>query len=186
MRVTVYAGSSAGRDEVYAREAAAFARELAEAGHEIVYGGGSVGLMGVVADSAMAAGGRVTGVIPRSLHDAEVAHLGLTELHVVDTMHERKDLMARLGDCFVALPGGLGTVEELFEVWAWLILGHHGKPVTVLNTDGYWDGLLDTVGGIARAGFMRPEESASLVPVRKAGDLLALCDSWRPPPPRWA
>ncbi|MFF3878144.1 TIGR00730 family Rossman fold protein [Streptomyces sp. NPDC001978] len=186
MRVTVYAGSSPGVSSVYAEEAAAFARELAEGGHEIVYGGGSRGLMGVLADAALVAGGRVTGVIPRSLYEAEVAHLGLSELHVVDTMHERKDLMARLGDCFVALPGGLGTVEELFEVWAWLILGHHGKPVTVLNTDGYWDGLLDLVGGIACAGFMRPDESASLVPLAKAADLFALCAAWQPPPPRWA
>ncbi|MDH6135820.1 uncharacterized protein (TIGR00730 family) [Kitasatospora sp. MAA4] len=185
MRVTVYAGSSAGHQPAFAQETAVFARELAGAGVEIVYGGGSVGLMGVLADSALAAGGKVTGVIPQSLVDAEVAHLALTELRVVDSMHERKDTMAQLADCFVALPGGLGTVEELFEVWAWLILGHHAKPVMLLNIDGYWDRLLDLVDGIARAGFMKPEECASLVPVANAAELFDVVASWQPPAPRW-
>ncbi|MFC1411266.1 TIGR00730 family Rossman fold protein [Streptacidiphilus sp. N1-12] len=186
LAVTVYAGSSLGNDPRFAKETELFARDLVAAGAEIVYGGGSVGLMGVLADTVLAAGGRVTGVIPQSLVDAEVAHLSLTELKVVGSMHERKNEMARLADCFVALPGGLGTVEELFEAWAWLILGHHGKPVALLNTAGYWDPLLTAVQAMARAGFIGAEEATSLVAVDSAEELLRLVDSWTPPAPRWA
>ncbi|MCA6090674.1 TIGR00730 family Rossman fold protein [Streptomyces sp. SCA3-4] len=185
MRVTIYAGSSSGNRPAFAHEAAAFARGLARAGADIVYGGGSVGLMGVVADAALAAGGKVIGVIPTSLADAEVAHTSLTELHVVDTMQERKQLMETLGDCFVAMPGGVGTLEETFEVWAALILGHHGKPVTLLNTENYWSRLLSLATKAAHYGFMSPGESTSLLPVRDADELLALMDDWTPPPPRW-
>ncbi|MBB4891574.1 hypothetical protein FHS39_000574 [Streptomyces olivoverticillatus] len=185
MRVTIYAGSSSGNRPAFAHEAAAFARQLARSGADIVYGGGSVGLMGVVADAALEAGGKVIGVIPTSLADAEVAHTSLTELHVVDTMQERKQLMESLGDCFVAMPGGVGTLEETFEVWAALVLGHHSKPVTVLNTENYWSRLLSLAAKAAHYGFMTPLESASLVPVQDAGELLALMDTWTPPRPRW-
>ncbi|MEU5580042.1 TIGR00730 family Rossman fold protein [Streptomyces huasconensis] len=185
MRVTIYAGSAPGNRPAFVQEAAAFARGLAERGIEIVYGGGSVGLMGVVADAALAAGGRVTGVIPTSLAAAEVAHPSLTELHIVDTMQERKSLMAALGDCYVALPGGVGTLEELFEVWAELILGHHRKPLAVLNTDNYWSRLLSLVAKAGHYGFMSPEESDSLVAVSDVDGLLALTQHWVPPAPRW-
>ncbi|MGW1055227.1 LOG family protein [Streptomyces sp. NPDC001118] len=185
MRVTVYAGSSSGNRPVFAQEAARFAAELAQAGAEIVYGGGSVGLMGIIADAALAHGGKVTGIIPVSLAQAEVAHTSLTELRVVETMQERKNLMAQLGDCFVAVPGGVGTLEELFEVWAALILGHHSKPVMVLNTDNYWSRLLSLVIKTGHYGFMSEEETASLLPITDAADLLATMASWSPPPPRW-
>ncbi|POX41483.1 TIGR00730 family Rossman fold protein [Streptomyces sp. Ru73] len=184
-KVTVYAGSAPGNRPVFLEEARRFARQVAEAGWEIVYGGGAVGLMGAVADAALAAGGRVTGVIPQSLVNAEVAHPGLTELHVVDSMHERKQLMADLGDCFVALPGGVGTVEEIVEVWAWLVLGHHGKPITLVNTDGYWNRLFGMARGMAVNGFLSPEELAAFTLIRDAQDLFDVCASWQPPPPRW-
>jgi len=185
MQVTVYAGSAKGNSEVYARAAEEFAGELAQAGVGIVYGGGSVGLMGVVADAALREGGRVTGVIPQSLAAAEIAHPSLTSLHVVGSMSERKELLANFGDCYVALPGGLGTLEEIFEVWASLILGHHRKPVMLLNVDGYWDSLLSTVGQVAQAGFMRLDESESLIAITSAGELFEVLATWEPPPPRW-
>ncbi|MET8880423.1 TIGR00730 family Rossman fold protein [Streptomyces rubiginosohelvolus] len=185
MRITVYAGSALGNRAVYREAAEGFARDLATAGHEIVYGGGAVGLMGVVADAALAAGGRVTGVIPRSLVDAEVAHPGLTDLRVVDTMHERKQLMADLGECFVAMPGGVGTIEEILEVWAWLVLGHHDKPVVLLNTDGYWDRLVRMTNRMSVSGFLRPEEAGTLASVADAAELFETIQQWKAPPPRW-
>lgn len=186
MRVTLYAGSAAGDSAVYAKESAAFVGEIVNAGCDIVYGGGSVGLMGLLADVAVAAGGKVTGVIPQSLVDAELAHQKLTELHVVPTMHERKNMMADLGECFVALPGGLGTLEELFEVWAALILGHHRKPIMVLNVDGYWDPLLDMVKRMADTGFLRPGEDASLISLTSATEFFHAVREWAPPAPRWS
>ncbi len=185
MRITVYAGSALGNRPVYREAAEEFTRDAVRAGHEIVYGGGAVGLMGVVADTALVAGGRVTGVMPKSLVDAEVAHRGLTALHVVDSMHERKQLMADLGDCFVALPGGVGTVEEILEVWAWLVLGHHTKPVTLLNVDGYWDRLVRMSQRMSSSGFLRPEEEGSLLPVSNSAEFFSAIDQWKAPPPRW-
>ncbi|MGF1428894.1 TIGR00730 family Rossman fold protein [Kitasatospora sp. LaBMicrA B282] len=185
MRVTVYAGSALGNRAAYREAAALFAKELVAAGHEIVYGGGAAGLMGVVADAALAAGGRVTGVIPQHLVEAEVAHRGLTRLHVVDTMHQRKQLMADLADAFVALPGGVGTVEEIFEVWAWLVLGRHTRPLALLNTEGYWDRLLRMNCRMAASGFLRKEEVGSLPAVADATEFLELVRLWEPPPPRW-
>ncbi|MER7395375.1 TIGR00730 family Rossman fold protein [Streptomyces sp. NPDC000151] len=186
MRVTLYAGSSSGSRPAFAEEAGRFAAGLARQGCEIVYGGGSVGLMGVIADAALAHGGKVTGVIPQSLVDAEVAHTSLTDLRVVDTMQERKALMAELGDCFVALPGGVGTLEELFEVWAGLVLGHHRKPLMLLDTEGYWNRLVSLALKAANHGFMSAEESRSLVPIRTAEDFFAAVREWTPPRPRWS
>lgn len=185
MKVTIYAGSALGNKPVFEREARRFASELARSGCEIVYGGGAVGLMGAVADAALEAGGKVTGVMPQSLVHAEIAHRGLTELHVVESMHERKQLMADRGDCFVALPGGVGTVEEIVEVWAWLVLGHHDKPITLLNVDGYWDRLLGAARRMAVNGFLRPEELDGFLPVLDSADLLGVCRDWQAPPPRW-
>ncbi|MFI0826039.1 TIGR00730 family Rossman fold protein [Streptomyces roseolus] len=185
MRVTVYAGSALGNRAVYEETAALFAKELVAAGHEIVYGGGAAGLMGVVADSALAAGGRVTGVIPRHLVEAEVAHQGLTELHIVDTMHQRKQKMADLADAFVALPGGVGTVEEILEVWAWLILGRHGKPMALLNVEGYWDRMHRMINRMSSSGFLREQEVGTLASVGDAAGFLELVRDWEPPPPRW-
>ncbi|GLW89650.1 TIGR00730 family Rossman fold protein [Actinokineospora globicatena] len=185
MRVTVYAGSAPGDSPVFADEVGRFVAELAGRGTEFVYGGGSTGLMGVVADRALAEGGKVIGVIPRELVDAEIAHPGLTELHVVPTMHERKQLLAELGDAIVAVPGGVGTLEELFEVWAALILGHHRKPLVLLNIDGYWDPLVDVVVRMAGRGFLREAERGSLVSVTDAAGFEEAVRAWTPPPPRW-
>src|SRR4051812_49148308 len=142
MRVCVFCGSNPGARPEYAAAARAVGRALAERGRGLVYGGGNVGLMGVCADAALAAGGEVIGVIPDALQTAEVAHGGLTRLHVVRTMHERKALMADLSDAFAALPGGFGTLDELFEILTWAQLGIHAKPVAILNVAGFFDPLL--------------------------------------------
>ncbi len=134
--VCVYCGSSPGRREDYVEAARAFARELVTRGMGLVYGGASVGIMGAVADAVLAEGGRVTGVIPQALQEKELAHPGLTELHVTDSMHQRKTRMAELADGFVAMPGGVGTLEELFEIWTWAQLGWHHKPCALLNVAG--------------------------------------------------
>ena len=162
MRVAVFTGSHAGPAS-HRAAAAAFATQLAEAGVGIVYGGGKVGLMGVVADAALAAGGEVIGVIPQSLVAREIAHAGLTALHVVDTMHERKARMAALADAFVALPGGVGTLEELFEVWTWGQLGLHAKPCGLLDVAGYYRPLLAFVDQGVAEGFIRPAQRRTRV-----------------------
>ena len=154
--VTVYCGSNPGADPAYAEAARALARLLASSDIRIVYGGGHVGLMGVLADTAMAAGGEVVGVIPQALIDREIGHRGLNDLRVVSSMHERKALMAELGDAFIALPGGIGTLEELIEVYTWSQLGMHRKPLGVLNVNGYYDALATFLDG-GRARFMRPQ-----------------------------
>ena len=140
--VCVYCGSSPGARPVYAAAAQAFGTALARAGLTLVYGGGRVGLMGLIADTVLAAGGRAIGVIPELLVEREVGHTGLTELHVVPDMHQRKKLMADLADAFVALPGGAGTLEEFFEVFTWTQLGYHRKPVGLLDVDGFYDPLM--------------------------------------------
>lgn len=185
-RVTVYAGSSLGTRPTFAEQTETFVRDLVRAGAEIVYGGARRGLMGVVADTALAAGGAVTGVIPSSLVDAEISHTSLTRLHVVNSMSERKELMVRLGDCFVALPGGVGTAEELFEVWSGLILGHLLRPVAVLNIDGYWDPLLSLGSAMTLAGFLSRGECRSLLALTSAADLLSVLEVWKPPPARYS
>jgi len=154
-RVCVFCGSSAGTRPVYAEAARAMGRLLAERGIGLVYGGGRVGLMGEVADAVLAAGGEVTGVIPRGLMEREVGHRGLTTLHVTGTMHERKALMVDLSDGFVALPGGYGTLDELCEALTWSQLGIHARPCGVLNVDGYFDALLALFDHAVREGFVR-------------------------------
>jgi len=153
-RICVFCGAAAGRDPVHAAVAASLGRELAARSIEVVTGGGKVGLMGVVADAALEAGGRVTGIIPRFLEEREVAHRGLTALHVVETLHERKALMHQLSDGFVALPGGFGTLDELSESVTWAQLGLHAKPIGLLNVDGYFDGLVAFVAAAAGQGFV--------------------------------
>lgn len=152
--VCVYCGSSAGADPVYVEAARALGALLAERGLGLVYGGARVGLMGAVADAALAAGGSVVGVIPASLQSRELAHGGLTELVVVDSMHERKAIMAERSDAFLALPGGLGTLEELFEVLTWAQLGIHAKPCGVLDVAGYWSPLLAFLDRAVALGFV--------------------------------
>jgi uncharacterized protein (TIGR00730 family) len=174
MRVAVFCGSSAGRESRYAAAAAAFGRGLAEAGVGVVYGGASVGLMGVLADAALAAGGEVIGVIPGGLFAAEVPHQGLTRLQVVATMHERKAVMADLADGFAALPGGLGTLDELFEVLTWRQLGLHAKPVALVDVGGFWDQLAGMLDGLTAAGFVPAATRGCLARVADAGEFLRL------------
>ena len=153
--VAVYCGSRAGTLPQYAAMAEATGSWIGRHGGQLVYGGGKSGLMGVVADATLRAGGRVVGVIPTALVAREWAHQDCTELHVVDTMHERKRMMAERADAFLALPGGIGTLEELFEVWTWRQLGYHDKPVGLLNVDGYYDALLAFLATSVRQGFMQ-------------------------------
>lgn len=154
MRMCVFCGSSAGRVR-HVEVATEVGRALAERGIELVYGGGRVGTMGAVADGALTAGGSVIGVIPQRLVQWEIAHDGLTELHVVDTMHQRKALMADLSDAFVALPGGAGTLDELFEIWTWAQLGLHAKPIGLLNVDGFYDHLIAMIDHMVAEGFLK-------------------------------
>ena len=155
-RICVFCGSNAGARSEYAEAARALATVLAERKLGIVYGGGNVGLMGVLADAALARGGEVIGVIPQKLVDKEVAHHGVTELLVVETMHERKALMNDLSDAFLALPGGFGTLDEFFEVLTWAQLGFHGKPCALLNVAGYYDGMLAMLDHAVTERFLRP------------------------------
>ena len=152
--VCVFCGSRGGADPVFAGVAAEVGRWIGQRAGQLVYGGGNNGLMGVLADATLAAGGRVVGVIPRALVEQEWAKLDCTELHVVDNMHERKRMMAERADAFVALPGGIGTLEEFFEVWTWRQLGYHDKPVGLLNTQGYYDALLAFLRSNVQHGFM--------------------------------
>jgi len=154
----VYCGARPGQDPAHAALAAEVGRWIGERGGQLVYGGGRNGLMGIVAESTRAAGGRVVGVIPTALVEREWAHQGCDELHVVETMHERKRLMMTRADAFVALPGGIGTFEELFEVWAWRQLGYHDKPIGILGQRGYYDGLMHFMGQVVQAGFLSPAQ----------------------------
>jgi uncharacterized protein (TIGR00730 family) len=156
-RVCVFCGSSRGTDPAYAEAAEAMAAELVRRGIGVVYGGGSVGLMGVVADTALAAGGEVIGVIPRFLHRREIMHEGVTDLRVVDSMHDRKALMAELSDGFVVLPGGIGTLEEAFEALTWTQLGIQDKPVGLLDVGGFWDPIRELLDRAVEAGFLRAD-----------------------------
>jgi uncharacterized protein (TIGR00730 family) len=172
---------------VYVDAARAMATALLDRGLGLVYGGGSVGLMGTVADAVLAGGGEVIGVLPRGLARKEYAHDGLTELHLVGSMHERKALMASLADGFVALPGGLGTLEEILEILTWAQLGIHRKPVGLVDVGGYWAGLVALLRHGVEEGFIRPEYRALLLVEPAPGALLDRFAAWRPPvaPPVW-
>ncbi len=156
-RICVFCGSKRGNRPLYVELAGRLGRGLAGRGHDLVYGGGATGLMGVVADAVLEAGGEAIGVIPRSMATREVAHPGLTRMHVVATMHERKALMAELAGAFIALPGGYGTFEELMEMITWAQLGIHRKPVGLLNADGYFDPLVEMFDRAVQEGFVRPK-----------------------------
>ena len=181
-RVCVFAGSAPGHRPDYAEAARQLALELGRRRVGLVYGGGSIGLMGVLADTALGAGVEVIGVIPRAIASKELAHAGLTELRLVATMHERKATMASLVDGFVALPGGLGTFEETLEMLTWSQLGVHTKPVGVLNAGGYYDGLLRWLSHAASEGFLRRESLALLLFGDTPSELLDALAAWRPPP----
>ena len=171
-RVLVFCGSSPGRLPEYGKCATELGRVLAERGLELVYGGARVGLMGAMADSALAAGGTVIGVIPSRLVQHEIAHAGVTKLHVVETMHERKSLMAELSDAVIALPGGSGTLDELFELFTWKQLGLHRKPIGLLDVAGYWRPMLAFLEHAVNERFLREEYLQSLLVARSADALL--------------
>jgi len=174
-RLCVFCGSSSGARPLYAEAAAQLGRELAKSKIAVVFGGGRVGLMGILADSVLSAGGQAIGVMPRALVEKEIAHTSLTELHVVESMHQRKALMADLADAFLLLPGGFGSWEEFFEVVTWLQLGIHSKPCAVLNVAGYYDMLLSLTSHALKEGFLRSAHKEMLIveedPVRLLGRL---------------
>jgi uncharacterized protein (TIGR00730 family) len=171
--VAVYCGSRFGDSPAFADAARSLGQLIGNMGATLVYGGGRVGLMGAVADAVMTAGGRVVGVIPQALMDREVGHSGLTELHVVQTMHERKQLMAERADAFISLPGGIGTLEELYEVWSWQQLGYHDKPVALLNVAGYYDALLEFHRAMHERGFVSDAQLSALMVDSDPARLLA-------------
>lgn len=184
--VCVFCGASTGVNPAYREAAIALGQAIAERGLTLVYGGGAVGLMGIVADAAMAAGGEVIGIIPEALKNAEIGHTGLTRLEVVDGMHARKARMAELSDAFVALPGGLGTLEELFEVWTWGQLGYHAKPLGLLDVNGFYSKLGSFLDHVVEEGFVRPQHRAMLQLADSPAELLDAMDSFEAPVlPKW-
>ncbi|MEJ2603799.1 MAG: TIGR00730 family Rossman fold protein [Gammaproteobacteria bacterium] len=178
--VCVFAGSNAGARDDYARAARSLGGEVARRGWRLVYGGGKVGLMGLLADATIEAGGEVIGVIPEALMRKEVGHGALSDLRVVRTMHERKAMMSDLSDAVVALPGGLGTLEELFEILTWAQLGIHSKPCGVLNAGGYYDDLLDFLDRTVEEGFVRAEHRDMILSAAEAGPLLDAMTAYSP------
>lgn len=181
MRLCVFCGSNAGRDPVYVATARVLGEAMAANGIGLVYGGASVGLMGAVADAVLAKGGDVTGVMPQALVDKEIAHRGLSDLRVVGSMHERKALMAELADGFIALPGGLGTFEELFEVWTWAQLGYHRKPCALLNAGGFYDKLAEFLDDVVERGFVKPIHRAMLIVESDPAALIQAIRAYEPP-----
>ncbi len=184
-RVCVFCGASAGVDARYVAAARAVGEGLARRGIGLVYGGGRVGLMGAVAEAALSAGGEVIGVIPQGLVDRELAHPGLSELLVVDTLHERKAAMAERADAFIALPGGLGTLEELAEVVSWAQLELHAKPIGLLDVGDYWDLLLAWLDMAVAEGFVAPAHRRLVARAASLDALLDIFTAWTPPPGRW-
>ena len=180
-RLCVFCGANPGLDPVYRDAARDLGATLAREGIGLVFGGGSVGLMGTVADAALAAGGEVIGVIPQALVARELAHRGLSDLRIVGSMHERKALMAELSDGFIALPGGVGTLEELFEVWTWAHLGLHGKPCALLDVAGFYSGLGRFLDHVGREGFLRSGVREMLLLEREPVALLAALRRYRAP-----
>lgn len=178
--ICVYCGSSAGNSEIYTEEAKALGELLAAKQISLVYGGASVGLMGVIADTVLAAGGKAIGIIPESLVAHEVAHPNLTELKVVDSMHARKAMMAELSDGFIAMPGGLGTLEELFEILTWGQLGFHQKPCAILNVNGYYDKLLDYLEHSVAEQFLKPKHRSLLLSANNAQSVLEVMFAYKP------
>ncbi|WP_416422172.1 TIGR00730 family Rossman fold protein [Pseudomonas sp. App30] len=184
--VCVFCGASSGNNPVYREAAITLGRALAARKLTLVYGGGAVGLMGIVADAVLEAGGEVIGIIPHSLNDLEIGHKGLTRLEVVDGMHARKARMAELADAFIALPGGLGTLEELFEVWTWGQLGYHGKPLGLLEVNGFYSKLTGFLDHLVEENFVREQHRAMLQVNDSANDLLDALDAWQPTVlPKW-
>jgi uncharacterized protein (TIGR00730 family) len=180
-RVAVYAGSAPGASPAYAEASRAVVTEVVRRGAGVVYGGGSLGLMGVLADAAIEAGGEVTGVIPRFLDEREVGHHGVTDLRVVDTMHERKMLMADLADAFLVLPGGIGTLEEVVEMLSWSQLGLHRKPIGLLDVDGFWAPLVGLLDHMTTEKFVGLDHRRLLLSCEDPLALLDAMEAWEPP-----
>jgi uncharacterized protein (TIGR00730 family) len=180
-RVCIFCGSRKGRRLAYEEAAKRMGTVLAKRGIGVVYGGGSVGLMGVIADSVISEGGEIIGVIPKALVAREVVHTGLTDLHIVGSMHERKALMSRLSDAFIALPGGFGTLEEFCEVLTWAQLGLHKKPCGILNVEGFYDPLLLLFNRAVEEGFVSPEHRMLVLVETEPERLLELLETYTPP-----
>ncbi|MCU4182250.1 TIGR00730 family Rossman fold protein [Bosea sp. BH3] len=178
--ICVFCGSNPGNDAVYAAGARAMGAEIAKRGLTLVYGGGAVGLMGIVANAALDAGGEVHGVIPKALREKEIGHIGLTRLEVVDTMHTRKARMAELSDGFIAMPGGIGTFEELFEIWTWGQLGIHAKPLALLNVAGFYDPLAVFLDRTTEEGFLKPNHRAMVMTDTEPATLLDRMQAYVP------
>ena len=183
--IAIFCGSALGTDPIYLKTAELVGQTLAKHQITLVYGGGRSGLMGMVADSALQAGGKVVGVIPKQLVDRELAHPHLTELHIVDDMHERKTKMSELSDGFIAIPGGAGTLEEIFEQWTWAQLGIHLKPCAFLNVDGFYDDLLKFIQLTADKGFTHQRFTSSLIASENIEEILAQFETYVPPQPKW-
>jgi uncharacterized protein (TIGR00730 family) len=175
-RLAVYCGSASGSQPVFAEATRATAQAMVARGVDLVYGGGRLGCMGIIADSVLAAGGRVYGVIPKALVQLEVAHSGVTELRTVETMHERKAEMTELADAFLALPGGIGTLDELFEAWSWNALGYHKKPFCLLNVDGFWNGMIAFIDHATDSGFLSAQRRSQLLVASTPEQALELLD----------
>ena len=183
--ICIFCYSSLGSDPIFQQIAQLTGQTIAKQGKTLVYGGGRSGLMGVVADSALQAGGQVIGVIPRALVDRELAHPGLTRLYVVENMHERKTKMADLSDGFIALPGGAGTLEEIFEQWTWSQLGIHQKPCAFLNVDGFYDGFIQMIQGSVERGFSQERFVDKLIVAEQIEDILTAFSNYQPATPKW-
>jgi len=185
MKIAVFCGSSSGNNIEYTNATKELGKFFVENNIEVVYGGGNVGLMGVIADSVMENGGKVYGVIPEKLQEKELAHKGITELHIVSNMHERKAMMADMADAFVVLPGGAGTLEEIFEVWTWAQLGFHNKPCAFLNVNGFYDKLFEMIEGMCDAKFLKQEYLDMLIQTDKQEELLKAIKEYVPPKDKW-
>ena len=175
-QLAVYCGSAPGSDPAFAEATRATAAAMVRERIQLVYGGGRLGLMGLIADSVLELGGEVYGVIPQALVDIEVAHPSITELYIVETMHERKAKMTELADAFLALPGGVGTLDEFFEAWSWNALGYHKKPFCLLNVKGYWDGLIEFIDHATESGFMSAARRKQLLVADTPEHALELLD----------
>lgn len=179
--ICVYCGSSSGKNSAYVSAALGLAEALVLRRIRLVYGGAGIGLMGAVADRVLELGGQAVGIIPKALAHKEVAHPNLTELHITQSMHERKTMMAELSDGFIALPGGIGTLEELFEIWTWAQLGFHAKPCGLLNVEGYYDFLIRFLDHVSAEQFVKPQHRDILMVESDPGRLLDLYADYKPP-----